>query len=165
VATEIDKIAVEVEEVRRYPQLGGFYVRKAQLDGLGHFLTRDAIERRPAIRTSDLLRYTHKVEIECSKQSGGQCFATSRRNRETRLLQQGRGSDTTSLEEVPAIFGMGRCRMEVWLDGAPSPFDIDAIPVHWIVGIEIYSGPATTPAVFGMGPCGVVAIWTTVPGA
>jgi hypothetical protein len=47
-----------------------------------------------------------------------------------------------------------------------SPFyDVDEIPVSWIVGIEIYSGPETTPVVFGQGACGVIAIWTAVPGS
>ena len=50
------------------------------------------------------------------------------------------------------------------MDGVRHPFDVDAIPVSWIVGVEIYSGPATTPVEFGMGPCGVVAIWTAIPG-
>jgi len=56
--------------------------------------------------------------------------------------------------------------MDVWVAGVRSPFfDVDDIPVNWIVGIEIYSGPETTPVIFGQGPCGVVAIWTAVPGS
>ncbi|MBI4502402.1 MAG: carboxypeptidase regulatory-like domain-containing protein [Gemmatimonadetes bacterium] len=163
VATELDKIAVEAEEVRRYPQLDGFYVRKKNLSGLGSFYTREFVERSAAPRTSDLLRQSHKVEIECSKVPGAQCVAASRRARETRALVRAR--DTAVAEDERFSMGSGRCRMEVWVDGVRSPFDLDQIPVDWIVGIEIYSGPATTPPVFGMGPCGVVAIWTAVPGA
>ena len=56
--------------------------------------------------------------------------------------------------------------MEVWVDGVRSPFyDVDEIPVAWIVGIEIYSGPETTPVIFGQGACGAIAIWTAVPGS
>jgi hypothetical protein len=163
VATELDRIAVETEEVRRYPQLDGFYQRKAQLSGLGQFMTRDFVERSAALRTSDVLRKSHKVEIECSTVGARMCAATSRRARETRFLFRTR--DSVNVEDESVQFEAGRCRMDVWVDGVRSPFDIDAIPVSWIVGIEIYSGPGTTPVEFGMGPCGVVVIWTSVPGA
>ena len=162
VATKLDEIAVQVEEVRRYPQLEGFYTRKDQMQGLGHFLTRDYIELAAAARTSDILRKSHKLEIECSKTSGGMCYAASRRARETRLSRAPR--DSTNVEDISLSFGTGRCRMEVWVDGVRSPFELDMIPLDWIVGIEIYSGPATTPPAFGQGPCGVVAIWTMVAG-
>lgn len=162
VATKLDQIAVQVEEVRRYPQLEGFYLRKDKLHGLGHFLTRDYIERVAAVRTSDVLRNSHKLEVECGKTPGAQCFAASRRARETRLSRAPR--DSTNLEDISYSFGTGRCRMEIWVDGVRSPFDVDTIPVDWIVGIEVYSGPATTPPLFGTGPCGVVAIWTVASG-
>jgi hypothetical protein len=163
VATQLDRIAVEVEEIRRYPQLDGFYTRKKNLTGLGHFLTREFVERSGAPRTSDLIRKSHKVEIECSKSAGNTCVAASRRARETRMLLRAR--DTTVVEDELFTFGAGRCRMEVWVDGVRSPFNLDEIPVEWIVGIEIYSGPGTTPPLFGLGACGVIAIWTSVPGA
>ena len=162
VATKLDQIAVQTEEVRRYPQLEAFYLRKDKLLGLGHFLTRDFIERAAAARTSDVLRNSHKLEVECGKAPGAQCFAASRRARETRLSRAPR--DSTNIEDITFSFGTGRCRMEVWVDGVRSPFDLDAIPMDWIIGIEIYSGPATTPAAFGQGACGVVAIWTTASG-
>jgi hypothetical protein len=164
VATKLDQIAVEAEQVRRFPQLEGFYARKDAMHGLGHYMTRDDVERIPAARTSDLLRHALKLEIECSKASGGQCYAASRRARETRLNRVTR-IDTTNVEDISQSFGAGRCRMEVWVDGVRSPFELDTIPVDWIVAIEIYSGPATTPPVFGQGACGVVAIWTSVIGA
>jgi hypothetical protein len=160
VATQLDAIAVEAEEVRRYPVLEGFYQRRQVLQGLGHFFTREFVERTGALRTSDVLRRSHKLEIECGKNPGGECAATSRRARETRFVLRPRDSTGVGAENDGIFFEAGRCRMEVWVDGVRSPFDIDAIPVDWIVGIEIYSGPAATPPVFGTGPCGVVAIWT-----
>ena len=39
--------------------------------------------------------------------------------------------------------------------------NVPDVPQDMIAGIEIYSGPATTPTAFGAGHCGVVAIWTT----
>jgi len=163
VATRLDQIAVEAEQVRRFPQLDGFFARKTQMQGLGNYLTRDDVERIPAARTSDLLRHLIKLEIECGKAPGATCIATSRRARETRLARRTRGDTLT--EEVFDYFGTGRCRMEVWVDGVRSPYELDTIPVDWIVGIEVYSGPGTTPPIFGQGACGVVAIWTSVPGA
>jgi carboxypeptidase family protein len=162
VATELDAIAVEAEEVRRYPVLEGFYQRRQVFSGLGHFLTREFVARTGAPRTSDVLRRSHKVEIECSKYLGGPCAATSRRARETRYVMRPRDSTGVGAENDAIFFEAGRCRMQVWVDGVRNPFDIDAIPVDWIVGIEIYSGPGATPPVFGTGPCGVVAIWTVV---
>jgi len=164
VASKLDQILVEAEQIRRFPQLEGFYSRKDAMRGLGHYLTKDDVERIPAAKTSDVLRHSMKLEIECSKSSSGQCYAASRRARETRL-STARRMDTTAVEDISQGFGTGRCRMEVWVDGIRSPFELDTIPVDWIVAIEIYSGPATTPAEFGQGACGVVAIWTSVPGA
>jgi hypothetical protein len=160
VATWLDAIAVEAEEVRRYPVLEGFYQRRRVLRGLGHFFTREFIERTAALRTSDVLRRSHKVEVECSRSSGGQCAATSRRARETRFVLRPRDSTGAGAENDGIFFQAGRCRMEVWVDGVRSPFDVDATPVDWIVGIEIYAGPAATPPIFGAGACGVIAIWT-----
>lgn len=163
VATELDEILVVAEEVRRFPVLDGFYQRKYHLAGLGHFFTRDFVQRTGALRTSDVLRRSHKVEIECGKDVGAQCHATSRRARETQAVARPR--DSTYVEDASIFFEAGRCRMEVWVDGVRNPLGVDLIPVDWIVGIEIYSGPATVPPLFGMGPCGVVAIWTVAAGA
>ena len=167
VATPLDEIAVVTEEVRRYPQLDGFYDRKAHLGGLGHFFTREIIERSAAFRASDVLRRSQKVAIECNTQGIGECIATSRRAREMRFRLRPVDSSYT-VEELGAdlLAQASRCRMDVWVDGARSPFlDLNEIPVNWIVGIEIYSGPETTPVIFGQGSCGVVAIWTAVPGS
>ena len=162
VATELDEILVEAEEVRRHPVLEGFYQRKYALAGLGHFFTRDVVQRTGALKTSDVLRRSHKLEIECSRSVAGLCYATSHRARETRVAVRPR--DTTSVEDAGVSFEAGRCRMEIWVDGVRNPLDVDLIPVDWIVGIEVYSGPGAVPPLFGMGPCGVVAIWTVVAG-
>jgi hypothetical protein len=168
VATKLDEIAVVTEEVRRYPQLDGFYVRRAHLSGLGHFFTREIIQRTGASRASDVLRRSTKVYMDCNRRTPiGECAPASNRSREMRIRL--RPADTTyTQEELGAAFmvEVSRCRMEVWVDGVRSPFnDVDEIPVSWIVGIEIYSGPETTPVEFGQGSCGVIAIWTAVPGS
>ena len=61
-------------------------------------------------------------------------------------------------------FRVELCEMDIWVDGQRSAMKIDDIPVKHVVALEVYSGPATTPAAFGSGHCGVVAIWTTTGG-
>src|ERR1041384_1067868 len=117
VATMLDKIAVVTEEVRRFPQLVGFYDRKEKMGGLGHFFTRENIERTAASRTSDVLRQSHKVELECNRSSpSGSCAPASRRAREVRFRL--RAADSTySVEELGPLLQAegGRCRMDVWV--------------------------------------------------
>src|SRR3989338_8712713 len=50
VATQLDRIAVETEEVARFPQLAEFYRRKQSANG-GAFVTREDIERSAARQT------------------------------------------------------------------------------------------------------------------
>ena len=73
-ATKLDEIAVVGEEVRRYPQLDGFYIRRRHLGGLGHFLTREIIQRTGASRASDVLRRSNKVFMDCNRRTpSGEC--------------------------------------------------------------------------------------------
>ena len=65
------------------------------------------------------------------------------------------------------MFGEGAyaCAMQVVIDGVPMPprFPLELLPTpREIAGIEVYSGPATTPAQFsGLDRrCGLIAIWT-----
>jgi hypothetical protein len=61
------------------------------------------------------------------------------------------------------------CPMAVWLDGVqiygaglrrPVP-DINDFSISQLDGVEVYSGPAETPAeLAGRGSCGAVALWT-----
>src|SRR6185503_3826580 len=52
VATKLDRIAVEAEEVTRFPLLADFYRRKQNNTG-GSFITREDIERSGARKTSE----------------------------------------------------------------------------------------------------------------
>jgi hypothetical protein len=150
VATPLDRVAVEADEVRIYPHLGDFYRRK-QLRLAGHFITREDIQKVSYRKTSDLIMRSSKVRIDCpdfnwQNQRGiaraDPCDALNRR-------PQGRSG-----------MEVGHCEMEVWVDGERSMIKIDEVPVAQIAGIEIYNGPATVPPAFGAGHCGVVAIWT-----
>lgn len=158
VATKLDVIAVEAEQVRRYPQLEDFYRRK-QLGLPGFFMTPDEIARASARRPSNLIERSVKVKTECNdvvnwqKGRGAQnsptdCTARNSRPQGASMLAGG-----VTVEQ---------CEMDVWMDGQRTDMKVDDIPVRTIVALEVYSGPATTPAMFGSGHCGVVVIWTNM---
>lgn len=59
------------------------------------------------------------------------------------------------------------CFMDIYLDGAPvalgnRAFDVNKLGLNHIAAIEVYSGPANTPAQYNRtsNGCGVVLIWT-----
>ncbi len=133
VATKLDRIQVEAEEVRLYPELADFYRRRHSLPG--HFITPEDLDRARLI--SDALRSIPSVQLSCGM---GGCVAVSHR--------------------VSGLFAR-KCAMAIYIDGLrQADMGIDEIPVEWVAGIEVYSGPSTTPAEFGVGWCGTVVIWT-----
>lgn len=147
VATKLDAIAVEAEQVRRYPHLDDFF-RRRQLGLAGFFMAPDEITRASARKTSNLVERSVKVKTECNDNG---------------RWQKGAAFDCTALNRRPqgaAGMGVEQCELDVWVDGQRSTLRVDDIPVRTIVGLEVYSGAATTPAAFGSGHCGVVAIWT-----
>ncbi|MBI4502613.1 MAG: TonB-dependent receptor plug domain-containing protein [Gemmatimonadetes bacterium] len=149
VATELDRIAVEAEEVRLYPHLADFYRRKQQKLPGGTYITREDIQRSGVRRTSEMLQRSPQIQLDCPNQRLGDdaCVARNRRARNNPFVNRD-----------PA--GADKCEMDVFMDGQRSTQRPDEVPLFWIAGIEMYSGPATTPSVFGNGRCGVIAIWT-----
>jgi hypothetical protein len=122
---------------------------KRRLLGQGQFITQEEIERRGSREVSDYLRNTRSVEV-------------------SRITdQQFAGTVALSRREAGSVTGegAGACAMQIILDGIVLPrfFNLDLLPPpKQIAGIEIYSGPATTPPEFS-GPdrrCGVIAVWT-----
>jgi hypothetical protein len=149
VATELDRIAVETEEVRVQPHLSDFYRRKQQGMPGGTFITRDDIALTGAIASSEVLRRVAKVEMACHNNRAlgdDNCSARNRRGRDIRLVG---GSGWT----------FDRCEMEIWVDGGRSTLRVDEIPVDLIAAVEVYGGTSTTPTAFGQGRCGVIAFW------
>ncbi|MBI4502603.1 MAG: hypothetical protein HY700_15765 [Gemmatimonadetes bacterium] len=166
VATKLDRIAVEAEEVSRFPQLSEFYRRKQRATG-GVFITREDIERSAARQTSEMLRRVVKIELDCINDRVGadNCIA---RNRRGRIIRPNRVSSGTRrgnviIPEDTATLDLAadRCEMTIYVDGMRSSLRVDEVPLSWIGGIEVYSGLATTPPGFGNATCGVIAIWTT----
>ncbi len=153
VATRLDRIAVEAEEVRIYPHLEDFYRRK-QLGLAGDFITREDIEKMGARETSSIVsRSTPKVSMDCPndpvRAAVPECIARDRRGERASygLFKNPNGSS-------------GPCDKQLFVDGRRFVGAIDDIPADDVAAVEIYAGPATTPANFGAPPCGVVAIWT-----
>ena len=117
-------------------RLAGFNARSAQ--HVGHFVTRDRIERANSANLSDLLREMPGVRIGPVRNQG-------------RMIR----------------FRGASCPPLVFVDGFPAAageFDVDMMDLRTVEGVEVYSGVATVPPEFsgprGLDRCGVIAIWS-----
>jgi hypothetical protein len=142
-ATEIEGMTVE-EATRRRQILADFYDRSSR--GFGHFVTREQIEKRNPMNLSDMMRMIPGARL-VPMRSGGQ--AALRFNR--------------------AQMGGRDCPPQYWVDGVKAfGLNIDDIIPQDVEGIEIYEGASTVPPQFntkeGTTICGVVLIWTRIPG-
>jgi hypothetical protein len=142
-ATEIEGMTVE-EATRRRQILADFYDRSSR--GFGHFVTRDQIEKRNPMNLSDMMRMIPGARL-VPMRNGGQ--AALRFNR--------------------AQMGGRDCPPQYWVDGVKAfALNIDDIIPQDVEGIEIYEGASTVPPQFntkeGTTICGVVLIWTRIPG-
>jgi len=139
---------IRVKEQRVSMRMLEFEQRRSQ--GVGQFITREEIERRGSLQTSDFLRYMRGVQVSTNTT---QAFAG------TQVFSRREGGGFSSDQQQQY------CPMQVVLDGIilPRYFNLDLLPPpKQIAGIEVYSGAATIPPQFG-GPdrrCGVVAVWT-----
>jgi hypothetical protein len=116
-----------------------FYRRRARGSG-GVFFTRTEIAQRNAHRTTDVLRNSPGMRVVSGRNGTGVRFN-----------------------------GKRQCAPALWLDGQEvRDMEVDNIPVTDIEGMEIYTGPASTPMQFSHGwshtDCGAIVIWTRVPG-
>jgi iron complex outermembrane receptor protein len=116
-----------------------FYRRRARGAG-GTFFTREEIAQRNPRRTTDLLRSAPGLRIVSGRNGTGARFN-----------------------------GKRQCAPTLWLDGqAVRDMELDNIPVTDIEGMEIYSGPSTTPMQFSQASshtdCGAIVVWTRIPG-
>ncbi|HYJ81108.1 MAG TPA: TonB-dependent receptor [Longimicrobiaceae bacterium] len=119
------------------PLLAGFYDR-AEANRSGRFVTRDRIDARRAMRTTDLLRSLAGISVGPTRRGG-----TTIRSRGCEPLVFVDGV------YVP-LYGMS-------LDDVVQPHDLE--------GIEVYSGPASLPANFARfraPSCGAVLFWTKI---
>ena len=141
-ATEIEGMTVE-EMAHRHRALSDFYDRMSR--GFGHFITRDQIEKRNPMNLSDMMRMIPGARLIPSRVGG-----------------------TATLRFARATMGRD-CPPQYWVDGVKAwAFNIDDIIPSDVEGIEIYPGASSIPAQFntreGTTICGVVVIWTRIPG-
>ncbi|HET7621451.1 MAG TPA: carboxypeptidase regulatory-like domain-containing protein [Gemmatimonadaceae bacterium] len=130
--------AVEVA-AKKGSGIPGFDRRKKS--GFGTYITRDDIEKRGAIRTTDLFRTIPGVQVQW--------------NGSGYTVQMSRSS-------------AGYCPVQYYIDGSPflstGGDDMDQIvQPQDIQAIEVYKGPTETPAEFqggGSAACGTIVIWT-----
>ena len=132
----LDAVAVTAERHVYDSRLAGFNARLQQK--VGHFVTRERIDRANSTTLSDMLREIPGVKIGPIRNEG----------RAIRI----RGAP---------------CAPLVFVDGFPATageFDVDIIDLQSVEGIEVYAGLGVIPPEF-TGPrdldrCGVIAIWS-----
>ena len=129
---------VQVREPRQAfdARLAGFKERSTK--GVGHFITRERLERVHSFRFTDVLREVPGLQLR-SIRGGGTTVSL-------------RGSS---------------CAPLVFVDGTPAnsgAVDLDMFDLASVEGIEIYPGLSSVPPEFVTGRggerCGVVAIWS-----
>jgi hypothetical protein len=130
----------------------GFEERRAVEAG-GTYLSREDLAARETSQMSDILRSVRGIRIQ-------------RRPDGSNVIVSSRGTFSRSVRVCPyqiildgqRIFALGSGGPE----GASVPPSIDDFVAAHLEGIEIYSGPATTPPQFGgLGAaCGTIILWT-----
>jgi len=129
---------VEVVEQREVydSRLAGFKARSTK--GVGHFITRERLERLHSYRFTDVLREIPGIRM--------------------RMLRGGGMTINMRGASCPPI---------VFVDGFPAAagvVDLDMFDLKSVDGIEVYHGMASVPPEFvtgrGLERCGVVAIWS-----
>lgn len=141
VAQQIKGVIVQ-DDAPKIIQLAEFEGRRQQ--GIGHFITRAQIERRHPIRLSDMARLIPGAVL---------------------LPDRAGGQSTLYFAGAPHA----KCPPQYWVDGVMvTGFNIDDVQPSDIEGVEFYSGPAGLPPQYnqsrGNTICGLVLIWTRLPG-
>ena len=118
------------------------FIRHKQAGHGGYFITRADIDKKQPRVMSDMLRRVPGLRVDCG-------FGTCQ---------------VQSFEEARRI--SGGCPIQYFLDGTPFSGDIDELTPDQVEGIEIYRGSSTIPPEFNSGTsmCGVIAVWSRVPG-
>lgn len=137
-------VAVDEAMARSQRLLAGFWARRGQ--GFGHFLTREDIVQRDAHEFTDLVRMIPSVSV-----------------------QMRNGRPVVRFPRYGQSNIRGDCPPLYWVDGqrveGASP---DEFPPNDIEAMEIYAGASTIPPQFAPRMtsyfCGVIVIWTRIPG-
>jgi Carboxypeptidase regulatory-like domain/TonB-dependent Receptor Plug Domain len=135
-STTLDTVVVRAES----PAFFGYrdFERRRKV-GMGHYLTYSQLEKQRNRRLSDVLRMIPGVRLAPMRRGLGY-VAVSRSG----------------------------CPMDIYLDGllvsgkqARITMSIDDFTMNDLGAVEVYSGPAETPAEFSsMSGCGTIVLWT-----
>lgn len=141
-AATLPGLTVEEEaDARSHRILAGFWERRSR--GFGNFMTREEIDKRDAHDFVDLTRMIPSLR------------AVTINGRRTL-----RFNGSIQPRDCPPQYVVDGMRIEQGSPDEFSPHDIEAL--------EFYSGPATTPPQFTnrsfSHTCGVIVIWTRLPG-
>lgn len=142
---DLPGMVVTERQIRAREMLQDFYRRKD--DGNGFFITREDIEKRNPLELSDMLRMMPGAVLEPTAGSGRAVLRFARSSMP--------GRDCPPQYYVDGVMAMG--------------LNIDDLDPSDIAGIEVYSGVSRIPPQFnnsriGTSICGVVVVWTRVPG-
>lgn len=158
---EIEGLEVTLAGQRRQLRVNGFYERAAS--GFGDFIGPEQIERRMAFDVSDYLRSVPGIRLV-----DGLVFFRSRRSR----IRDRQGNPIHACEPNVWVDGILMAKAtppgaamdrEYQMDAGDHAFRLDdMVQAPNVVGIEVYRGPAATPARWGglNGTCGTIVIWT-----
>lgn len=140
---QLDPVVVEGEVERFAPgPLRGFYQRKRR--GWGTFLTREEIEQKQPVRTTDIFRGIAGV----------------------RVVPIGGSRYQVIMASAPPSWIPGRgCPVKFYLDGIRLPggdYIDDLVLASNVEAVEVYRRASETPAEFlgSDSRCGVMVIWT-----
>ena len=136
----LSAMSVSVTEQHRRQGIEDFYWRRAR--GLGAFFTKEEIRARNVSAPSDMLRSTPGIRFVRAGGGKGIRFISTSSRRE--------------------------CMPTIFLDGQRAVgLEIDDLSAQDIEGMELYQSLASTPPQFFNGggtPCGVIVVWSRVPG-
>ncbi len=153
--TVLDSVAVVASRIDR----GMLAFEENRRIGLGHFITRDELEKNEGRKVGDLMSMIPGSGVVRGRTSGA--WVMSKRSMSSGVYRP----DTA--EMMRGI--VAGCYAQVYLDNqlqnpmAPTePFDVNSIPVTQIEAIEWYASPAQTPSQYSRlnSLCGVLVIHT-----
>ncbi len=134
----IAAVVVKDRRVRHTGWAAPFYERREH--GHGRYIGKEELDRRNAMRTTDVLRSVPGLAI------------------------------TTTMRGSSIRMRGARCDPLVWIDGTAALagyLDVDNFQPNTLEGIEVYSGVSTVPVELrgprGEETCGVIAIWSRMP--
>jgi hypothetical protein len=146
--------SVMIREAGGTGRMADFWARR--MVGIGAFLTRQEIEKRRPQAASDLLRTVTGVKVIMGE--GG--F-------DRPVIYMGRNPVVSRNRTGVQSLG-GDCKITYYVDGHYVPsgtFHMDDLSPLLLEAVEVYRGPAETPARFRQRDtaCGVIALWTREP--